>query len=130
MGDWNTPAELKYAKSDEWFRVDGDVVTIGLSDYAQDQLNDIVYVEFKSVGDSIDAGESFGEVESVKAASELYSAVGGEITEINEDLEDTPETINGDPYGAGWLVKIKTSDLSALDGLMDADAYATYCDER
>ncbi len=130
MGDWNIPADLKYAKSDEWFRVDGDVVTIGISDYAQDQLNDIVYVEFKGVGDSIEAGDSFGEVESVKAASELYSAVGGEITEINEDLEETPETINGDPYGAGWLVKIKASDLSALDGLMDADAYSSYCDER
>jgi len=130
MGDWNIPADLKYAKSDEWFRVDGDVVTIGISDYAQDQLNDIVYVEFKSVGDSIDAGDSFGEVESVKAASELYSVIGGEITEINEDLEDTPETINGDPYGAGWLVKLKASDLSGLDALMDADAYSTYCDER
>lgn len=130
MGDWNVPAELKYAKSDEWFRVDGDVVTIGLSDYAQDQLNDIVYVEFKSVGDSIDAGDSFGEVESVKAASELYSVVGGEIIEVNEDLEDTPETINGDPYGAGWLIKIQASDTSGLDALMDADAYSTYCDER
>ena len=130
MGDWKVPADLKFAKSDEWFRVEGDVVTIGLSDYAQDQLNDIVYVEFKGVGDTIDAGDSFGEVESVKAASELYSAVGGEIIEVNEDLEDTPETINGDPYGAGWLVKIKASDTSGLAGLMDADAYSSYCDER
>jgi len=130
MGEWKVLPDLKYAKSDEWFRVDGDVVTIGVSDYAQDQLNDIVYVEFKGVGDSLDAGDSFGEVESVKAASELYSVVGGEIVEINEDLEDTPETINADPYDAGWLVKIKSSDLSGLDSLMDADAYSTYCDER
>jgi len=130
MGDWKVPADLKFAKSDEWFRIDGDIVTIGISDYAQDQLNDIVYVEFKSVGDSIDAGDAFGEVESVKAASELYSVVGGEIIEVNEDLEDTPETINGDPYGAGWLVKIKASDTSGLDSLMDADSYSTYCDER
>jgi glycine cleavage system H protein len=130
MGDWKIPTDLKYAKSDEWFRVDGDVVTIGVSDYAQDQLNDIVYVEFKGAGESIDAGDSFGEVESVKAASELYSVISGEIVEINEELEDTPETINADPYGAGWLVKIKSSDLSALDSLMDADTYSTYCDER
>lgn len=130
MGDWNAPADLKYAKSDEWFRVEGDVVTIGISDYAQDQLNDIVYVEFKSVGESIGAGDMFGEVESVKAASELYSVVAGEILEVNEDLEETPETINGDPYGAGWLMKIKASDVSSLDALMDADAYSAYCDGR
>ena len=130
MGDWKTPADLKYAESDEWFRVDGDIVTIGISDYAQDQLNDIVYVEFKGVGEALDAGESFGEVESVKAASELYTVVGGEITETNADLADSPETINADPYGAGWMVKIKASDLSALDSLMDASAYAEYCENR
>ena len=130
MGDWNIPADLKYAESDEWFRVEGDVVTIGISDYAQDQLNDIVYVEFKEVGDSLDAGDSFGEIESVKAASEVYSAVGGEIIEINESLEDSPESINADAYGNGWMVKIKTDDTSPLDALMDAAAYSKYCDER
>lgn len=130
MGDWKTPADLKYAESDEWFRVDGDVVTIGISDYAQDQLNDIVYVEFKGVGEALDAGDSFGEVESVKAASELYTVISGEITETNADLEDSPETINADPYGAGWMVKIKASDVSALDSLMDAKAYAEYCENR
>ena len=130
MGDWNIPADLKYAKSDEWFRVEGDVVTIGISDYAQDQLNDIVYVEFKSVGESIGAGDMFGEVESVKAASELNSAVAGEILEVNEALEDTPETINADPYGAGWMVKLKVDDMSELDALMDAEAYTKYCNER
>lgn len=130
MGDWKVPADLKYAESDEWFRVDGDVVTIGITDYAQDQLNDIVYVEFKEVGDSISAGDSFGEVESVKAASELYSVVAGEIAEINEDLEDSPETVNADPFGSGWMVKIKASDVSGLDALMDASAYEEFCKDR
>lgn len=130
MGEWKTPAELKYADTDEWFAVDGDVVTIGITDYAQDQLNDIVYVEFKDAGDSVDAGDSFGEVESVKAASELYSSVPGEIIEVNTALEDEPEVINADPFGAGWMVKIKAADLQALDGLMDAAAYDAYCDSR
>ena len=130
MGEWNTPAELKYAESDEWFAVDGNIVTIGVTDYAQDQLNDIVYVEFRDPGDAIEAGGSFGEVESVKAASELYSAVPGEIIEVNADLEDAPETVNADPYGAGWMVKIRSADLAGLNGLMDAAAYNAYCDSR
>ena len=130
MGDWKTPADLKYADSDEWYAVDGDIVTIGITDYAQDQLNDIVYVEFKDKGDSLDAGDSFGEVESVKAASELYSAVAGDIFEVNAELEDEPEVINADSYGAGWMVKIIAADLSGLEGLMDAAAYDAYCDSR
>lgn len=130
MGDWKTRADLKYAETDEWFAVDGDVVTIGITDYAQDQLNDIVYVEFRDPGDAVDAGESFGEVESVKAASELYSAVAGEIIEVNTALEDAPETVNADPFGAGWMVKIQASELSPLAGLMDATAYDAYCDSR
>ena len=130
MGTWKTPAELKYAESDEWFAVDGDVVTIGITDYAQDQLNDIVYVEFQDEGDSLNAGDSFGEVESVKAASELYSAVAGEIIAINAALENEPEIINADPFGAGWMVKIRVADPSGLDGLMDASAYDAYCDSR
>lgn len=130
MGEWKTPAELRYAETDEWFAVDGDVVTIGITDYAQDQLNDIVYVEFKDAGDSVAAGDSFGEVESVKAASELYSAVNGEIIEVNAALEDSPEVVNADPFGAGWMVKIRTGDLSSLGGLMDAAAYDAYCDSR
>ncbi len=130
MGDWKVPAELKYAKTDEWFSVDGNVVTIGITDYAQDQLNDIVYVEFKDPGDSIAAGDSFGEVESVKAASEMYSAVGGEIIEVNAALEDSPEVVNADPFGAGWMVKIRADDQSALDAMMDAASYAAYCDSR
>ncbi len=130
MGEWKTPAELRYAETDEWFAVDGDVVTIGITDYAQDQLNDIVYVEFKDPGDSVDAGDSFGEVESVKAASELYSAVNGEIIEVNVALEDSPEIVNADPFGAGWMVKIRTDDLSSLGDMMDAAAYDAYCDSR
>ena len=130
MGEWKTPAELRYAETDEWFAVDGDVVTIGITDYAQDQLNDIVYVEFKDPGDSVDAGDSFGEVESVKAASELYSAVNGEIIEVNAALEDSPEVLKADPFGAGWMVKIRTDDLSSLGDLMDAAAYDAYCDSR
>lgn len=130
MGDWKTPANLRYAETDEWFAVDGDVVTIGITDYAQDQLNDIVYVEFRDAGDDVDAGDSFGEVESVKAASELYSAVAGEIIEVNSALEDSPETVNADPFGAGWMVKVRTSDPAPLSGLMDAAGYDAYCDSR
>ena len=130
MGDWKTPADLKYAESDEWYAVDGDIVTIGITDYAQDQLNDIVYVEFKDTGDSLDAGDAFGEVESVKAASELYSAVAGDIVQVNAELEDEPEAINADPFGDGWMVKISAADLSGLEGLMDAAAYDAYCDSR
>ncbi len=130
MGEWKTPAELKYADSDEWFAVAGDVVTIGITDYAQDQLNDIVYVEFRDPGDAVEAGGSFGEVESVKAASELYSVVAGEIIEVNSALEDEPEVLNADPYGKGWMVRIRAASLAGLGGLMDAAAYDAYCDSR
>ena len=130
MGEWKTPAELKYTDTDEWFAIAGDVLTVGITDYAQDQLNDIVYVEFRDAGDVLEAGESFGEVESVKAASELYSVVPGEIMAVNTALEDAPETVNADPFGAGWMVRIRASDLSPLDGLMDAAAYEAYCDSR
>ena len=130
MGDWNVPADLRYSQSDEWFAVAGDIVTIGITDYAQDQLNDIVYVEFREAGDSIAAGDSFGEVESVKAAAELYSVLAGEIVEVNAALEDEPELVNAEPFGAGWMVKLRVDDLSALASLMDATAYAAYCDSR
>ena len=130
MGDWTVKSDLKYAKSDEWFAVSRDIVTIGITDFAQDQLNDIVFVEFRDEGEAIAAGESFGEVESVKAAAELYSAVAGEIVAVNRDLEETPEVINADPYGAGWMVRIRAADASALGELMDAAAYDAYCDSR
>lgn len=130
MGDWKAPTNLKYAESDEWFSVEGDVVTMGITDYAQDQLNDIVYIELKEPGDVLAAGDSFGEVESVKAASEMYTAVAGDIIEVNSDLEDAPEVVNADSFGAGWMVKIRAADVSALDELMDAAAYDSYCDSR
>lgn len=130
MTSWNTPADLKYAKSDEWVRIEGDTATIGLSDYAQDALNDIVFVELPAVGDTITAGEQFAAVESVKAASEILALVSGTVTEVNSALESAPETINSDPYGAGWIAKVKVSDASFADTLMDATAYAEYCQTR
>ena len=130
MGQWNTPAELRYAKSDEWFALNGNVVSIGITDYAQDQLNDIVYVEYRDVGEQLAAGDSFGEVESVKAAAELYSAVAGVIIDVNAQLEEEPEVLNADPYGAGWMIKLRVADAAQLDALMDAAAYAAWCESR
>lgn len=126
----NFPSDLKYAKSDEWVKVEGDIATFGISDYAQDSLNDLVYIEFKPVGTTLSAGDSFGEIESVKAASEVYAPIAGEIIEVNGDLAGTPETVNADPYGAGWMVKIRVSDASALASLMDSAAYQAYCESR
>ncbi|PJF42220.1 MAG: glycine cleavage system protein H [Phototrophicales bacterium] len=130
MAGWNFPEDLKYAKTDEWFRVEGDIVTIGISDYAQDQLSDVVFVELPEVGRQLDAGEAFGVVESVKSTSDLYTAVAGEVVEVNSALEDKPELVNESPYGEGWFIKIKASDLSALESLMDSTAYAEYCNGR
>lgn len=124
------PADLKYAESDEWIRVEGDTATIGISDYAQEALNDLVYAEFKEVGEAIGAGGAFGEIESVKAASEVYLPVAGEIIEVNSELEGEPEIVNEDPYGNGWMVKIKITDDSNLANLMDVDAYKEYCENR
>jgi len=119
-----TPAELKYTKNDEWVRVEGDLVVMGITDYAQDQLSDIVFVEIVAQeGDSLDQGETCAVIESVKAAADVYLPVGGEITAINEILIDAPELINEDPFGKAWLIKIKMSDPSQLEGLMDADTY-------
>lgn len=130
MADLKFPEDLKYTESDEWIRVEGDTATVGISDYAQDSLNDLVYVEFKEVGDTLAQGDAFGEVESVKAASELYLPIAGEIIEVNSALEGDPETINRDPYGAGWMVKVRITDDSNLANLMDAAAYKAYCDSR
>jgi glycine cleavage system H protein len=126
----NTPQDLHYAKSDEWVRIEGEIATIGISDYAQDALNDIVYVELPSVGDSFKKGDSFGSVESVKAASDLYAPVSGTVTEVNSELEDSPELINSDPYGKGWIIKLKLDGAPDLSDLMDADAYIAYCENR
>lgn len=130
MSNWKTPADLKYTRSDEWVRIEGDIATLGISDYAQDQLNDIVYVDLPAKGSQINVGGSFGTVESVKAAADLYSPVGGTVIEVNDALTSQPELINSDPYGRGWIVKLKLSDTSGVDALMDASAYAAYCESR
>ncbi len=130
MSKWNIPADLKYARSDEWIRVEGDEAVIGISDYAQDALSDIVFVELPAVGDQIVAGKQFGTIESVKAASDLNAPVDGTVTAINNALEDAPERVNSDPYGGAWMVRIRPSNLSQLDALMDAAAYEAYCEER
>lgn len=130
MGKWNTPTDLKYAKSDEWIRIEGGNATIGISDYAQDALNDIVFVELPEVGTKLAKGHSFGVVESVKAASDLNMPVGGTVTEVNSALEDDPELINTSPYENGWIIKISVDDAAEADDLMDADAYDTYCETR
>ncbi len=126
----NIPADLLYTKEDEWVRVNGDEGVVGLTDYAQDALSDIVYVELPEEGDSFGIGESFGVVESVKAAADLYMPITGEVLTINEDLPDMPEVLNSDPYGEGWMVKISISDAAELENLMGPDAYSAYCDER
>ena len=119
----NVPAELKYTKEHEWIRVDGEEAVVGITDYAQSQLGDIVFVECETVGDALEAGETFGTVEAVKTVSDLYLPVAGEVLEFNEELEGEPELVNKDPYGKGWIVKIKISDETELDGLLNADAY-------
>ncbi len=126
----NIPEGLLYTKEDEWVRVEDGEGTVGVTDYAQDALSDIVYIELPDPGDNVEAGETFGVVESVKAASDLYSPVSGEVTAVNEEILDMPETVNSDPYGDGWMVKIKLSDPDQLEGLMDPEAYAAYCEER
>ena len=119
----NIPAELKYTKEHEWVRVDGDVATIGITDFAQSELGDIVYVEIETVGESLDQDEVFGSVEAVKTVSDLFMPVAGEILEFNEGLEANPEAVNKDAYGDGWMIKVKLSDASQVDGLMSAEEY-------
>jgi glycine cleavage system H protein len=126
----NIPTNLKYTKSDEWVLVEGDIVTIGITDYAQDQLSDIVYIEYLvDVDDETDKDGSVATIESVKAASDVLSPVSGKVVEVNEDLPDAPESINTEPYDA-WMVKVEVDDKSGLDDLMDAKAYEKYCEER
>jgi glycine cleavage system H protein len=110
----NIPEDLQYTKSHEWVRIEGDTATIGITDHAQDELGDVVFVELPEEGDTFDAGESFGTVESVKAVSDLYTPVGGEVVEVNSALEDAPENINEDPYGEGWIVKLRTKGEADL----------------
>lgn len=120
------PADYRYTKDHEWIKVDGPVGTIGITDYAQSELGDVVFAELPKVGATMKAGESFGTIESVKAVSEIFTPVSGEITEINSKLVDTPEVINKDPHGSAWLVKIRLSDPKEVSALMDAAAYESY----
>ena len=123
LNELNFPEDVRYAKSHEWARSEGDTVKVGITDYAQDQLGDIVFVELPEVGDSFDKGEEFGTVESVKAVSELYLPVTGEVVAINSSLEESPEKVNNVPYGDGWMVEIKAESPAELDDLMNKDAY-------
>ena len=118
-----------YHEEHEWIRVEGEEAVIGISDYAQDQLSDVVYVELPEVGDSFEVGDVFAVVESVKAASDVYMPVSGEILEINEELEDSPELVNSDPYGEAWFVRVAMTNPDELDDLMDADAYKAFVEE-
>ena len=119
----NLPDDLLYTKDHEWVRVEGDIAFIGITDFAQGELGDIVYVEVETVGDTLDAEEVFGSVEAVKTVSDLFMPVGGELLEVNEGIESAPESVNSDPYGDGWIVKIRITDVSELDGLLSADDY-------
>ncbi|MBO2543926.1 glycine cleavage system protein GcvH [Salegentibacter agarivorans] len=119
----NIPQDLKYTKDHEWIKVEGDTATIGITDFAQGELGDIVYVEVETVDETLEREEVFGTVEAVKTVSDLYLPLSGEIIEFNESLEDEPEKVNSDPYGEGWMIKIKFSDESQLEDLLSADAY-------
>lgn len=123
------PSDRSYSKEHEWVVVDGDVATIGISDFAQDQLGEVVYVDLPSEGDSLTAGDTFGEIESVKSVSELFAPVSGEVIEVNSGLSDTPETVNSDPHGAGWMVKVRVENESALDSLLSAEEYDAFITE-
>ncbi len=119
----NIPENLKYTKDHEWLRLEGDEAYVGITDFAQGELGDVVFVEIETEGESLDKEEVFGTIEAVKTVSDLLMPVGGEVLEINSSLEDTPELINSDPYGDGWLIKMRVADLSEVDSLADAAAY-------
>ena len=119
----NIPSELKYTKDHEWVKIEGDVATIGITDFAQGELGDIVYVEVETVDETLDAEEIFGTVEAVKTVSDLFLPLSGEIIAFNETLEDEPEKVNTDPYGDGWMIKVKCSDLSQAEALLSSDDY-------
>lgn len=121
----NVPTELKYTKDHEWIKVEGDIATIGITDFAQGELGDIVYVEVESLDDTLEADAVFGTVEAVKTVSDLFMPIAGEVIAFNDTLEDTPEIVNEDPYGAGWMIKVKLSDPKEIENLLDATAYTT-----
>lgn len=123
------PSDRVYSKEHEWVVVEGDVAIVGITSFAQDQLGEVVYVDLPSVGDALTAGETFGEIESVKSVSELYAPVTGEIVAVNDALDDSPETVNQDAHGDGWMIKVKLSDAAQIDTLMDAAAYDAFLAE-
>ena len=126
-----TPKDMKYAKTDEWIKLEGNVGTIGISDYAQEQLSDVVYVDIiPGVGDEVKKDTICATLESVKAAADVNFPVSGKVIAVNDALSDTPEIVNSDPYGSAWMIKIELSNPAELDSLMDADAYDAYCEER
>ena len=122
----NIPENLRYSKDHEWVSVDGDNATIGITDYAQQQLGDVVYVELPKAGETFNEHEAFGSVESVKAVSEIFTPISGEVTEVNDGLNDTPEVVNSDPYDGGWMVKLKMSNAGEIDALLSAAEYEEY----
>ena len=122
----NIPEDLRYSKDHEWIRVDGDVATIGITDYAQHSLGDVVYIDMPRVGDKFGTHEAFGSVESVKAVSEIFTPVGGEVSEVNDGVNDSPEAVNNDPYNAGWMVKVRMENAGEADALMSAAEYEEY----
>lgn len=122
----NIPEDLRYSKDHEWVAVDGDVATIGITDYAQHSLGDVVYIDMPRAGDKFSTHEAFGSVESVKAVSEIFTPVGGEVTEVNDGLNDTPEVVNLDPYGGGWMVKVKMANPGEADKMLAAVEYEEY----
>jgi len=122
----NIPEDLRYSKDHEWVRVEGDIATIGITDYAQHSLGDVVYIDMPRVGDKFGTHEAFGSVESVKAVSEIFTPVGGEVAEVNDAVNDTPEAVNNDPYEAGWMVKVKMDNTGEADALMSAAEYEEY----
>lgn len=119
----NIPSNLKYTSDHEWIKVDGDIATIGITDFAQSELGDIVYVEVETEGDTLSKGDVFGTVEAVKTVSDLFMPIDGEVTEVNEGIESDPEVVNNDPYEKGWMIKVKISDTAQLDDLLSAEAY-------
>ena len=121
----NVPVELKYTKDHEWIKIEGDIATVGITDFAQGELGDIVYVEVETLDETLEADAVFCTVEAVKTVSDLFMPIAGEVIAFNETLEDTPETVNEDPYGAGWMIKVKLSDTSAIENLLDATAYTS-----
>lgn len=123
------PEDLKYTREHEWVSIDGSVATIGITDHAQEQLGDVVFVELPAVGDRVEKADAFGVVESTKAVSDVYAPLSGEVTEVNDDLPDNPELINEDPYGDGWMVKITLGDQADLEDLMTADEYRKFIEE-